>query len=192
LAQIDGPFNERKKMKKLIIVSCLLLFTSSVYGATLYKWVNKEGVVNFTEDYEKVPPIYRNTVEKINIGTEDTPKPDVPAASQAPLGKKEKATADIYGRDETWWRDKVRPWKEQLKQAKADYEAANKRYSERLEELSGKQQMSPTQHSMSTSELRSLKDEKTKYQAQIDEANEMLKKLSKEAEEAKANPDWLK
>ena len=179
-------------MKKLIIVSCFFLFTSSAFAAILYKWVNKEGVVNFTEDYEKVPPIYRNTVEKINIGTEDTPKPDVPAASKAPVGKKEKATADIYGRDETWWRDKVRPWKEQLKQAKADYETANKRYSERLEELSGKQQMSPTQHSMSTSELRSLKDEKTKYQAQIDEANEMLKKLSKEAEEAKANPDWLK
>lgn len=192
MAQIDGPFNERKKMKKLIVVSCLLFFASSVYGATLYKWVNKEGVVNFTEDYEKVPPIYRNTVEKINIGTEDTPKPDVPAASKAPPGKKEKAKADIYGRDENWWRDKVRPWKEQLKQATADYEAANKRYSERLDELSGKQQMSPTQHRMSTAELGSLKEEKTKYQAQINEANEMLKKLSKEAEEAKASPDWLK
>lgn len=174
-----------------MIVSCLLLFTSSVYGATLYKWVNKEGIVNFTEDYEKVPPIYRNTVEKINMGTEDTPKPDVPAASKAPVGKKEKATADIYGRDEAWWREKVRSWKEQLKQATADYEAANKRYSERLGELSGKP-MSPTQHTMSTLELQSLKDEKTKYQAQMTEADEMLKKLSQEAAEARADPDWLK
>jgi len=192
LAQIDGPFNERKKMKKLMIVSCLLLFTSSLYAATLYKWVNKEGVVNFTEDYEKVPPIYRNTVEKINMGTEDTPKPDVPAASKASPGKIEKATADIYGRDENWWREKVRSWKEQLKQATANYEAANKRYSERLEELSGKQEMSPTQHRMSIAELGSLKEEKTKYQAQMTEADEMLKKLSQEAEEAKADPDWLK
>jgi hypothetical protein len=192
LAEIDGPFNERKKMKKLIIIPFLLFFTSSVYAATLYKWVNKEGVVNFTEDYDRIPLIYRNSVEKIDIETETTPKPDVPAASQAPPGKKEKATADIYGRDETWWRDKVRPWKEQLKQATANYEAANKRYSERLEELSGKQQLSPTQHRMATAELSSLKEEKTKFQTQIDEANEMLKKLSKEAGEAKANPDWLK
>jgi hypothetical protein len=31
-----------------------------------------------------------------------------------------------------------------------------------------------------------------KYETQIAEANEMLRKLSKEAEESKANPDWLK
>lgn len=131
-------------------------------------------------------------MEKINIGTEDTPKPDVPAASKAPPGKKEKATADIYGRDETWWREKVRPWKEQLKQATVNYETADKRYSERLQELSGKEQLSRTQHKMSITELHSLKEEKMKYKAQIDEANEMLERLSKEASEAKANPDWLK
>lgn len=179
-------------MKKLIFISFLLIFTSSVYAVTIYKWVNQEGVVNFTEDYDKVPPIYRNTVEKINIETEDTPKMEVPAASEVPLGKKEKVKADIYGRDETWWREKVRPWKEQLKQATANYETANKRYLERLEELSGKLQLSPTQHRMGTTELRTLKEESMKYQAQISEANEILKKLSKEAEEAKANPDWLR
>jgi len=34
--------------------------------------------------------------------------------------------------------------------------------------------------------------ERKKYEAQISEAKEMLERLSKEAEEAKANPEWLK
>jgi hypothetical protein len=45
---------------------------------------------------------------------------------------------------------------------------------------------------MGITELHGLKEEVKKYEAQIVEANEMLRKLSKEAEEAKANPDWLK
>jgi hypothetical protein len=31
-----------------------------------------------------------------------------------------------------------------------------------------------------------------KYEVQIAEANEMLRKLSKDAVESRANPDWLK
>jgi len=63
---------------------------------------------------------------------------------------------------------------------------------ERLEELSAKEQLTRTQHKMGITELHGLKEEVKKYEAQIVEANEMLRKLSKEAEEAKANPDWLK
>jgi len=40
--------------------------------------------------------------------------------------------------------------------------------------------------------LNRLNEEKNKYDAQIAEANDMLRKLSKEAEESGADPDWLK
>jgi hypothetical protein len=40
--------------------------------------------------------------------------------------------------------------------------------------------------------LEPLKGERAKYQAQVDEGKEMLKKLAKEAQDAKADPDWLK
>lgn len=179
-------------MKKLVFILFSFILFSSAYAGTVYKWVDREGVVNFTEDYDKVPAIYRNRVEKIDVETGDIQKMEGPAASKAPLEKKEGASTDIYGRDEIWWREKVRPWKEQLKQATVNYETADKRYSERLQELSGKEQLSRTQHKMSITELHSLKEEKMKYKAQIDEANEMIEKLSKEASEAKANPDWLK
>ena len=41
-------------------------------------------------------------------------------------------------------------------------------------------------------ELKRLKEEVKKYEAQMSEANKMLEKISKELQEWKANPDWLK
>jgi hypothetical protein len=168
-----------------------LVFISSAYGATIYKWVDKEGVVNFTDDLSKVPPSYRNRVEKEE--TKDVKELVTPPPAQAaPRGnEQEEIRADIYGRDEAWWREKVRPWKEKVKEATDKYEAAQKRYTEKSDELSRRRFGSPTQYKMSIIELDKMREEKEKYQAQISEANEMLEKLSKEANETKADPAWL-
>lgn len=178
-------------MKKLPFILLLSILASSGYAVTIYKWVDKEGMVNFTEDYNKVPPISRDRIEELYI-SEETPKMGPSPPSQAPIEEKEGVAKDIYGRDEASWRERVRPWKEQLKQAIVNYEIANKRYLERVEELSGKDQLSRTQHKMGITELHELKEDVKKYEAQIAETNEMLRKLSKEAEETKANLDWLK
>jgi hypothetical protein len=54
-------------MKRLIFVLLFLfIFVSSASG-TIYRWVDEKGVVNFTDDYSKVPPEYRNKVEVVNI-----------------------------------------------------------------------------------------------------------------------------
>ena len=69
-------------MKKLIfILSFLFIFTSSA-SAAIYKWVDEKGVVNFTDDYSKVPPDYRNNVEEVNIVKMGPSTP-----SQSPPGK---------------------------------------------------------------------------------------------------------
>ena len=51
-------------MKKLILVSILFIFASSA-GATVYKWVDEKGVVNFVDDIDKIPPAYRDSAEEI-------------------------------------------------------------------------------------------------------------------------------
>ena len=51
-------------MKKLIFVLSLFVFASSA-SAALYKWVDEGGVVNFADDLDKVPPVYRNSVEEL-------------------------------------------------------------------------------------------------------------------------------
>jgi Domain of unknown function (DUF4124) len=64
-------------MKKLpfILFIFMLIFVTSA-SATVYKWVDKNGAVNFSDDYSKVPPDYRNRVEELNIaGTESSTPP---------------------------------------------------------------------------------------------------------------------
>ena len=68
-------------MKKLLFVLFLFIFASSA-SATIYRWTDKEGVVNFTDDESKVPPNYRNKAEEIKVS-----KIKPPAPSQAPTGK---------------------------------------------------------------------------------------------------------
>ena len=70
-------------MKKLpVILSALIFIFATSASATVYKWVDKNGAVNFSDDYSKVPPDYRNKVEELNTtGTEPSTPP------QAPSGK---------------------------------------------------------------------------------------------------------
>ena len=53
-------------MKKLIFILFVFIFASSA-SAAIYKWVDERGVVNYADDYSKVPPDYRNKVEEVNI-----------------------------------------------------------------------------------------------------------------------------
>ncbi len=177
-------------MRKFLILLILLLFAVPAYAITIYKWVDKEGVVNFTDDYNKVPSEYRDRVETEIRG--DTPKVETLAPPQTPLQKGEEVKSDLYGRDEAWWRDKVRSWKDRIKAATASYESVHKKFMEKEGELSRIKYGSKSQHRIIIRELDQLKEEMMRYEAQIAEANETLKKLSKEAEESKANPDWLK
>jgi len=180
-------------MKKLLIVLVLLAFVVPGYAATIYKWVDKEGVVNFTDDYDKVPPAYRDKVEVETRKDVQEERAPLPPQAITPGGKEEEIRTDIYGRDETWWRERVRPWKEQLKEATENYERVREEYMKQAEGLGpytfGK--MSLTQYQMLSSRLNILNNDMEKYHAQMVEANEMLEKLSKEAKETKADPAWL-
>jgi hypothetical protein len=68
-------------MKKLIVFLFLFIFVSSA-SAAIYKWVDKEGVVNFTDDESRIPSAYRNKIEEVNIAKMG---PSIP--SQTPAGK---------------------------------------------------------------------------------------------------------
>ena len=176
-------------MKKLVIFLILLLFISPAYAHTFYKWVDEKGAVNYTDDYNNIPPAYRNRVE-IEWVHEEGPSP--PIQKMTPQ-KREEAKTDIYGPGETYWRGKVRPWKDFLKTAEANYEKAHQRFMEKAMEFSQKRfgSWSRTQYKMNIIELDRLKEEMIKYADQVAEGKEALEKISKEAREAKANPDWL-
>jgi len=121
-------------MNKLLILLVLLVFTIPAYAATVYKWVDKEGVVNFTDDLSKVPPSYRDRVEKEE--TKDVKELVTPPPAEAATREdtQKEVGTDVHGRDEIWWREKVGLWKEKLKEATEKYEAAQKSYTEKSDE----------------------------------------------------------
>ncbi len=278
-------------MRKFYILLISLIFAVPAYGAIVYKWVDEKGVVNFTDEYKKVPPAFRNRVEteeylnekpssilsqktstetKEEVETESYRRDtlnkqleeatsnyervleellqegerliwyryggktqyqmftsELPSISQRLKASKERmieakamvdkfteetqgrkdareeraassvkngeVKTDIYGRDEMWWEEKVRPWKEQLKAAIQNYEEACDAFVKQVEGLGPSKwgRLSLTQYQMTSTRLTDLSDRMAMYRAQISEARGMLSKLSKEAEETKANPAWL-
>ncbi len=174
----------------------MVFFSTSLQAATIYKWVDQNGVVNLTDDYQLVPPAYRDKVKKMDIETtEDSTKEKIslPAKIATPPTKQEEIQTDLLGRGEAWWRDQVRPWKEQLRQASENYERVQKKFIQKSEEVSQTSfyGRSRSQTKWDVMEMNRLNAEKKKYEDQMKEAREALEKLSKEAAETKANPEWL-
>jgi hypothetical protein len=175
--------------KNLISILIFWVFVSVAYGDVVYKWVDKDGVVNFTDDPTNIPPQYRNRMEKEEKG--DSQEVEAPTPGSVSPEKSEGGRMDLHGMGEDYWRAKVKPWKNRLKEATGNCERLNENINDKIMEQGGKM-LSPTQFDMKRAEIAQLKDERSKCEAQIREANEMLNKIAKEAEEAKADPQWVK
>ncbi|HUL30705.1 MAG TPA: DUF4124 domain-containing protein [Thermodesulfobacteriota bacterium] len=70
-----------KKALILLLALACFIFTSSA-SATIYRWVDEKGVVNLADDYDKIPPAYRDKVEEVKIAKTGSSTP-----SQVPPGK---------------------------------------------------------------------------------------------------------
>ncbi len=191
-------------MRSAFMILVLTVLVVGAQAAEVYKWVDDKGVVNFTDDYNKIPPAYRNQV-RLEGKVEEPPaapsgaSPGAPApvrvqtpavAGQAP-GPTQGQT-DRYGVGEPYWRDRVKPWKEKYREASQKYEQANKNYQEKSDELSQRRFGSPTQYKMNIAQLDQIKVEREGYKAEMAEAEEALKKVAKDAQESGANPEWVK
>jgi hypothetical protein len=184
------------KIVKIAILILLLVLPSISHAADIYKWVDKDGTVNFADDLDKVPPEYRDQVKTEKVRDSEktqTPAPgpaSTPTPGAASVQKPEGEKRDAKGRGEQYWREIVKPWKKQLKQAEEDYKNTNIKIDDALEVVKGSF-LSKTQYNFKRQELERLMEERGVYEARIKEANAMLAKIAKEAEEVKADPAWL-
>ncbi len=178
-------------MGKAILLLILLFFFSTSYGATIYQWVDNNGTYNFTDDYQKIPSAYRNQVHLKKM--EDVPEMGPPALPSTPKAapRKEEVKKDILGLGEEWWRDKVRPWEGQLGEASENYRAANQEFLNESDKLILRKYGSHQQFKSTILGMDRIREERAKYEAKVIEAEVMLQKISREAEESKADPDWL-
>jgi hypothetical protein len=172
----------------LMSVFVLSVFVSTGYGGTVYKWMDKDGVLNFTNDDNRIPSEYRNQVQKLEFG--GSQEVGTPALPPVWTYEGEGARVDIYGKGGDYWRAKVQPWKKELQEATENIETIARKINERAKEEAGKN-LSRTQLNMDLAYRNQLLEEISKYQAQVRKANEMLSKIKQEAKEAKARPEWL-
>src|SRR5512139_797840 len=120
------------KRRSLIVLVALLVFSSAALGQEVYRWVDDQGTVHFTDDLSLVPEKYRDKIQKKTPTKEPPPtqspppQSTPPKASAPPMGMEaEKGTGsgpsskqkDILGRGEEWWRAKVNEWNEKFKTA---------------------------------------------------------------------------
>jgi hypothetical protein len=176
---------------KTLVFLIVVLFVSNGHASTVYKWVDGSGAVSFSDDYNNIPQKYRNQtqIEQLEDYLSVQP-PALPAATSAPFQKMEGPKTDIYGMGPDYWKDRVSSWQQKIKEAQDDIRAVDAKIQERINALSGRF-LSHTQYNMNSIELQALRAERAKYVAQENEAKEMVQKISKEAEEAKADLSWL-
>ncbi len=179
------------KIAKTFIFLIVVFFVSSGHAATVYKWVDKSGAVSFSDNYSNIPQEYRNQLQTEQL--EDYPRAHPPAplaAASTPSQNMEVAKTDIYGMGQDYWKDKVRPPELKLKEAQHNIQAVDVKIQDRINASNGRF-LSHTQYAMNSIQLQALRAEKVKYEAQENEAKEMLQRITKEAEEAKADLSWL-
>jgi len=176
-------------MKKVLMsISVIWALVSTGYGGTIYKWVDKDNTVNFTDDYDQIPSQYRNQVQQKEL--RESQDVETPAPPPAPTPESEEARVDIYGKGEDYWRARVQPWKKQLQEATENIQSIIRKINERVKEEAGKD-LTRIQQNMDLAYRNQLLEEMSKHQAQVRKAKEMLNKITDEAERAKANPEWL-
>ncbi len=172
-----------KSVLMSIFVSLVLVSTG--YGGTIYRWMDKDGVVNYTNDENRIPSEYHNQIQKLEFG--GSHEMETPALPPVSAETNEQAKVDIYGKGEDYWTGKAHPWKKQLQEATENIEIIARQINERAKEEAGKN-LSRTQVEMDLAYRNELLIEISKYQAQVRKANEMLNKITQEAKEAKARP----
>jgi len=177
--------------KGILLFLTLLVFFSPCYGATVYQWVDNNGTCNFTDDHEKIPLEYRNQIRAKKM--EDSPEMAPPVLPLTPkvAPQKEEIKKDVLGLGEEWWREKERPWERKLSEASENYEAANQEFLNKSDNLILRKFGSPQQFKSTIIEMQNIREERAKYDAKVVEAEKMLEKISREAEESQADPAWL-
>jgi uncharacterized protein YfcZ (UPF0381/DUF406 family) len=175
-------------LKTILIVVLTIGFLMIPFSihAEVYQWTDDKGTIHFTDDYSNVPSSYREQ-KKVEI-RRDIQEEGTPLEPERNKG--EQVEAYRYRQEEAWWREKVRPWEEQLAEASEDNTLVNKELFEESSKLIRRKFGSHQQFKSTVLGLEKIKEERFKHEARIIEAEGMLKNLSRKAKESEIDSNW--
>lgn len=174
---------------KTIIMAALftiLLQLGSPALAQVYQWEDEQGVLNLTDDLEKVPEKYRDRATEVILPKDEgRPEKNAPSPPGGPEETiKDPEQADLRGRSREWWQGRAREWRE--KKSRAAQELALAR--ERLNTIPMSLPLPAREW-----EKRKILREMGAYEGQLREAERMLNEaLPEEARKAGAPPGWVR
>jgi hypothetical protein len=175
-------------MKQILIIILLFSFISGTSFAEVYKWVDDEGVVYFTDDTTQISEKYRPQAERIEL-TGETEETKVEGELVSKM--KEETLKDRLGRGETYWRGLVEEWIKRIMELQDQLGVLRSKYNELTEKFNSSK--STAERGSLRTKREQVKNEMDQCKNQIEEAKIMIeKKIPEEAEFYEANSEWVK
>jgi hypothetical protein len=183
------------KRWRWLIFTVSIFVASQVNGQVIYRWVDEKGTLHFVDDLTQVPERYRDQFLEKEPPKEPAPPP--PASSRGDEGKIESDPSsvrkDLYGRGEDWWRAKAKESNDKLQSAQKNYDSAYQTWKAKEQQREDGAFKSHGPRKRLMSEIDKLAEKVKESQKELEEAKEVVEKiLPKQAEDYKADPDWLK
>jgi hypothetical protein len=172
-----------------------LLMISFVNSQEVYRWVDEKGTVHFADDLARVPEKYRDQARK--KGPSKEPESSAPTDSKETDGKTEPQSSpvkkDLMGRGEEWWRAKAKEWNDKLQIAQRNYDEAYQALKDKEKEREDSKFKPHSQRKRLTGERKDLEENLKEREKELEEVKNIVEKvLPRQAEEYRADPEWLR
>ena len=175
-------------MRRILFISLSIFLITGISFAEVYKWVDENGVVYFTDDFIQVPEKYRPKAERIGFPKE---KEESKLEGESTPKRKEEPYRDRLGRGEEYWKGRVEEWRKKLLESQERLELLRAKYNELTERYNDSK--STAERGTLRKEREQVKNEMDQCRIRIDEAKDIIeKKIPEEAELYKAKPEWIK
>jgi chromosome segregation ATPase len=100
---------------------------------------------------------------------------------------------DRFGREEEWWREKMKEWQDKQKSAQTNYEKTHQAWKAKEKELEDSKFKPNSLKRRLGAEIKELEEKAKTWEKEVKEATNMIQKvLPSQAEEDRADPNWLK
>ncbi len=180
-------------MKSITWLWMIIFLIPITVQAAVYEWKDDKGVVNFTDNPDKIPAKYKKRVKKRPSVDSDmsesstAPARDMPQKKPAASESAAKDKETLYGgHNEEWWRsafgkirDELKSVVDKLPEKKQNLEAARRK-------------MAIYQYPRYRQAYYDLKSEIEKDEGRAEELNKQLESLDNQASRASVPFDWRK
>jgi len=180
-------------MKGFVVLGFIFCLSVMVNAAEVYRWVDDQGVTHFTDDPGAVPEGYRNEAERLEMPGE-TPEVETEISPVEVLEEEDEGILvedDLKEKDEEWWRNRTKKWKERLQAAYDNYEGVRLRYNTMATEFNTAKD--PDERNRLKAELDEMQMEMERFRADIEKARKMTEEvLPSQVEKAGKPLEWVR